>query len=139
MPERVRANHEAGLIEVESEGVVTKDENASALAEVVTLSRETGFFRVLADTRRQAEVPSIFAILRFAESLPRHLVYALIAEGAQPTGEIIDLLRIMINARGTRLAVFGDRDAALAWLRTMPRPAPAASDCALTPAGTVPG
>ena len=139
MPERVRANQDSGLIEVESEGVVTKDENAAALADVMALSRATGFFRVLADTRRQTEVPSIFAILRFAESLPRKLVYALIAEGAQPTGEIVDLLRIMTNARGTRLAVFGNREDAVDWLQQTSRPGPGVPDCGLTCARTVPG
>lgn len=122
MPERVSVDHAVGIIEVASEGVVTVAENAAALKEVIEHVGATGYRRVLADTRKQTVVPSIFGILEFGQNLPRNILLAMIVEPGQPTAEIVDLLRVIAGSHGTRMGLFAGRDEALAWLLREPLP-----------------
>lgn len=122
MPERVWVNHKSGIIEVASEGVVTEAENVAALKQVIALIEKSGHRRVLADTRKQTVVPSIFGILKFGESLPRGIQFALIVDSIQSTAEIVELLRVIARSHGTCIELFPQRKTALAWLLNTPAP-----------------
>lgn len=119
MPDRIWVNDEDRIIEVVSSGVVTEGESIASVQHVVDLSAATSFRHVLVDTRQQESLPSIFAVLRFGEILPRDLAIALIIDSTQPTSELMELLRIISQSFGTCVRAFPAREPALDWLRAI--------------------
>ncbi|MFO0957660.1 MAG: hypothetical protein U0800_09380 [Isosphaeraceae bacterium] len=116
MPEMLRVNERDRIIEVDSHGVVTGEENRRAVAELLELITQTGFHKVLADTRGQQVVPSLAHLYHFGASFPVGVKIALIVASGQPTAADVAFLDDVAYNRGTNIRLFPTREDALAWL-----------------------
>ena len=117
MPEEVQINQELEIIEVLSYGKVTGQTLDASLQEVVRLNKETGLNRILVDTMKQTEMPSVMTLYNFANALPRNMRFAILVSEKQNTREDQDFFETVARNRGFVVREFESRDEAVDWLK----------------------
>jgi len=117
MPEQVRVDEEAGLIEVRSFGRVSAEDIEGSIAEVGRLCAETGITHVLVDGTETETMPSVTGTYRAASGFPRGIRIAVLLSATQPAAAYMRFGETVAQNRGVAIKLFRSRDAALAWLR----------------------
>jgi hypothetical protein len=116
MPDEVRLNGEIGIIEVESHGVVTKEDITSSIRQIQQIQEETGISRLLVDTTRQDILPGPIEIFEIFSVYPREIKTALLVDRSQATARDVEFVETVALNRGKQVRVCYDREEALRWL-----------------------
>jgi hypothetical protein len=116
MPEEVFVNRDLGVIEVRSFGAVSREDLAGSVEQIETLSKETGFSKVLVDISEEEELPNVLDLDDFGGTIPGFLKVAVVAVEGLPTAKKADFLRNVASVKGAQMELFTSRDEALEWL-----------------------
>ena len=116
MPEKVFVNEELGIIEVESYGVVAREELFRSLEQIKVLAKETGIHKVLVYTPNTEQLPSYLELDDFGAAIPPYLKVAVVVAVGQPTERKALFVVNVAKLKGARVKSFVSREQALAWL-----------------------
>ena len=116
MPQKVSVNTELGMIEVESYGVVTREELSRSLEQVEARAKETGFHKVLVYTPNTEQLPSVLELDNFGAAIPPHLKVAVVVAVGQATERKALFVVNVAKLKGARVKRFVSKEQALAWL-----------------------
>jgi hypothetical protein len=116
MPDEVRLNEEMGIIEVNSYGVVTKDDILGSIEKIQQIQSESGIDKLLVDTTRQETLPSPIEIFELFSVYPREIKTALLVNTSQTTAKDVEFVETVALNRGKHMKVVHDREQALQWL-----------------------
>ena len=119
MPDKVVYNRELGVIEVDSYGVVTRDDISGSIEKIQQIQREQGVNRLLVDTTRQDQIPNSIDILEIFSNYPDDIQTVLLVEGEQATEEDVYLVETVAVNRGKNIKIYRDREKALEWLLSL--------------------
>lgn len=116
MPDVVKLNKKAGIIEVRSSGVVSRQDIEKSIAEVNRIHRETGHHRILVDTTRQTSMPGTVDIFELFSRFPPELRVALLALDDQVTLSDLAFTELVAKNRALQIRVFYSKKDAMKWL-----------------------
>ena len=116
MPQKVSVNTELGMIEVESYGVVTREDLTRSLEQVETRTKETGMHKVLVYTPKAEQLPSYLELDDFGAAIPPYLKVAVVVAVGQPTERKALFVVNVAKLKGARVKRFVSKEQALAWL-----------------------
>jgi hypothetical protein len=116
MPEKVSVNTELGMIEVESYGVVTREDLSRSLEQVEARAKETGMHKVLVYTPKAEQLPAYLELDDFGAAIPPYLKVAVVVAVGQPTERKALFVVNVAKLKGARVKSFVSREQALAWL-----------------------
>ena len=94
MPEKINLNEELKFVTILSYGKVTSDDISETMDTLTKLFQEGKINKVLADTTKQVNVPSLFKIYYLSEKLPHGLKIALLANKEQLSFEQVKFFEI---------------------------------------------
>lgn len=118
MPETITVDHETGLIEVRSFGVVTADDLRASVEEVRRLRDLHGIAEVLVDVseeRSLADAPAAFEIVR---TMPRQMKIAVIGSEQAATSSDVRFIETVAANIGLQVKIFESKKKALRWLKS---------------------
>ena len=118
MPDKVFFNEDIGVIEVESYGVVTKNDIQESIRTILQIAQDKGINWLLVDTTRQETMPSTTGIYDIFSTFPRSLKLALLVQPSQTTAEDIRFVETVGVNRGFSMQIFHSREEALKWLKS---------------------
>ncbi len=118
MPDRIQVDEDRGIIEVESYGVVSKEDIAESITKVRQLLNEKGINRILVDTTGQETMPDTIGIFDLFSTFPREFRLALLVQKSQATAEDIRFLETVGVNRGILVQIFHEGEKALQWLNS---------------------
>ena len=118
MPDEVRLNRELDIIEVESFGVVTREDISGSIQQIQRIQEETGVNRLLVDTTRQKTLPDAIEIFEIFSVYPREIRTALLVDKSQATARDVEFVETVALNRGKHMQVHYDREKALRWLNS---------------------
>jgi hypothetical protein len=116
MPDTIRVNEELGIIEIESHGVVSKDDIAASFEKLREILREKDIHKILVDTTKQEMMPTTGEIYELFSSFPPEFKMALLIDETQATANDVSLVEAVTVNRAIATRLFSDRDEAIAWL-----------------------
>jgi len=110
---------EQGVIEVVSEGVITREQMGQSLAQVVELRLFRELRRVLVNALQATSMPSMMPMYDFAAAVASQRVlqdvrFAIIRH--RRSAEDLDFFETAAGNRGVQVRVFDTREEALGWL-----------------------
>ncbi len=116
MPDKIRVLEDRGIIQVQSYGVVTKEDIAESITKVRQILDTEGISKILVDTTRQETMPSTIGIFELFSTFPREFMLALLIQPSQATAEDISFAETVGLNRGIQVKVFYEQGHALQWL-----------------------
>ncbi len=116
MPEKLRIDHDRGIVLIESCGAVSVADIRASIQAVEAIFAEEGLDRTLVDARTQDQPPSITELYEIASDLPRGVRIALLTSSGTPAEDGLRFLETVAKNTGLEVRVFLDEDEALAWL-----------------------
>ena len=116
MPDRVHVNEELGIIEVESYGVVSKDDIAQSIAEARQILEERELRRILVDTTNQQAMLDTTSIFELFSTFPGDFKIAVLVQPSQITAEDVSFAETVAANRGIHIRIFSKRETSLQWL-----------------------
>ena len=117
MPSSVKLNKAGDVIEIQSYGVVTKENIAESITKIKELNANTTVSKILVDTTKQEKLPDAFKLLELAKTFPRDLKVAMVINDTQPTKTDIHFVETANLNRGVDIKYFTDINQATHWLR----------------------
>ena len=115
MPDYIIFNENLSLIEIDSTGIVLKEDIQKSIERVNQLSL-SGINRVLVDTTKQIKLPSTFDVFEIFSMFPRGIKVALLVSKNQSTFGDINFAETVAMNRGISVRVFETREESLSWL-----------------------
>ena len=116
MPDKIRVNEELGIIEVQSYGMVSKEDIAESITQVRHIFDTKGLNKVLVDTTRQETMPSTVGIYDLFSTFPRKFKLAMLIEESQATKKDISFAETVGSNRAVQVKIFHEKEQALHWL-----------------------
>lgn len=116
MPDIVRVNEDLGIVEIESHGVVSKDDIAASFEALKQILAERKIDKLLVDTTKQETMPTTGEIYELFTAFPPELKMALLIDTSQATADDISLVETVTVNRAIAARIFTDRDDAIQWL-----------------------
>jgi hypothetical protein len=116
MPDKVHVNREQKLIQVQSYGVVTRDDIAESIASIREIFDSEGINKVLVDTTGQEKMPNTIDTFELFAAFPRAFRLALLIQQSQVTERDIAFAETVGFNRGVQVKIFHDKEPALRWL-----------------------
>lgn len=116
MPDVVRVNDELGIVEIESHGVVSKDDIAASFDQLKAILETQKIDKLLVDTTKQETMPTTGEIYELFTAFPTEYKMALLIDESQKTAEDISLVETVTVNRAIDARLFTDRAEAIAWL-----------------------
>ena len=117
MPSSVKLNKAGDVIEIQSYGVVTKENIAESITKIKELNANTTVSTILVDTTEQEKLPDAFKLLELAKTFPRGMKVAMLIKETQPTKKDIHFVETANLNRGVDVKYFTDINQAMDWLR----------------------
>lgn len=118
MPDKVRLNEEAEIIEVQSYGDITAADLSKSIQQILEIQQTSGVDRLLVDTTQQESLPSTIEIVEIFSHYPRNLKTALLVDTAQATAQDVEFVETVAINRGKKMQLHYDREKALRWLNS---------------------
>lgn len=116
MPDHLRVNQDRGIIEINSTGLVTKEDIAGSFQRARELLQAQGLNKLLVDTRQQVAMPNTSDIFDLFSNFPFEFRVALLVSDSQATGDAIAFVETVAVNRGMEMKIFKDHKKALIWL-----------------------
>ena len=116
MPDNIRVNEERGIIEVQSYGIVSKEDIVDSMIQARRIFDTKGFNRILVDTTKQEKMPTITDIFDLFSTFPREFRLAMLIQESQVTAEDISFTETVGVNRGVRVKIFHEKEQAMHWL-----------------------
>lgn len=117
MPDEVIVDQALGIIKVRSFGVVTRDDIAGSIEQILQIQEETGFDRLLVDTTEQQVMPDPVDIFELFSTYPGKIKTALLLDRSQATAKDIEFVETVALNRGKAVKIHLDLEQALLWLK----------------------
>jgi len=118
MADKIQVDEDCGIIEVESHGNISKADIAQSIANVQNILTEKGINKILVDTSKQKQMPSISEILDLFSNFPRDFKLALFVVKSQDTEKYVSFAKTVGASQGNRVKIFYDKGQARQWLNS---------------------
>ena len=123
MPETVTFDQDEGFILVESTGVVSYEELQDSLQQILDIKLNHGLSKVLIDTLKQKNAPSLDQIMDFSEDLPSDMCFAILVDDLSRETKASEIKQKFIESVGGTVGktvhTFVDKKHAVNWLIQM--------------------
>ena len=116
MPDKIRVNEDRGIIEVQSYGVVTKEDIAESINKIQQIGKTKGIKKILVDTTKQETMPSTVDVFEIFSNFPRGFRLATLIQRSQATAEVLRFVETVGVNRAFPVKIFYEKDQALQWL-----------------------
>ena len=116
MPDKIQVNETLGIIEVESSGVVSKEDIVDSITKMRQILDEKGLYKTLVDTTLQETMPSITDVYTIFSNFPREFKIALLVQESQKTQYENSFGETVGKNRGLRVQIFLEKEQAHQWL-----------------------
>lgn len=117
MPEKVFINSDLKIIEIDSYGIVSKEEMENSMALVEQFIENTGTRKVLIDASSQTNAPSFKALSEFGEKLSDKLIDVQFSVfTSENVIQEMQFLSLVGFNSGTQIKIFPSRQGAVDWL-----------------------
>jgi hypothetical protein len=116
MHDGIKVDEDRGIIEVGSYGKSSKEDIAKAISEAQQIFSDRGFYKILADTTKQDEMPKIMDIFYLFSNFPREFRTAMVLDKNQKTEKYLFFAESVGVNRDVMIKIFYDSELALQWL-----------------------
>jgi len=116
MPDKINVNEELGIIEVESFGLVTKDDISESINAARELHDSKDVVKILVDATKQNKMPGTVDIYNLFANLPLKFKIAILARESGANFNDLKFGVTVAKNRGTLIKLYTEKQEALDWL-----------------------